>query len=216
MKQIVLTLACLSTCTLYTAHSPLVKTVLQEQTEPKTLAASQEQIIYDGTSVLPNNSWENLPNALYFYDSTRPYFDLSNFDTRHPFEINGVTWASSEHYFQAQKFVDEPEIYALIQNAARPRDALKLAREYKAKERKDWFQENQEAMYTALRAKFTQHPELTKLLLATDDQILVEDAGKNDAYWGAGADMKGTNFLGRMLMYIRKELQDEIQKNVIS
>lgn len=210
MGALVITQAC---------QTPVMKTISQEkskiptQPEAKTLAASQEEIIKKGTAVLPNNSWADLPNTLYFYDSTRPYFDFSNFDMRHPFVIDGVKWRSSEHYFQAQKFVNEPEVYALIQKTVRPRDVLKLAREHKNKERKDWFKVNHKAMYTALRAKFTQYPELTKLLLATNDQILVEDAGKNDAYWGAGAFMKGENHLGRMLMHIREELRTDTQKS---
>ncbi len=63
-------------------------------------------------------------------------------------------------------------------------------------------------MYDVLKAKFTQHKELKKLLLDTEDKILVEHT-ENDNYWGDGGDGKGKNKLGKLLMKIRRELSEE-------
>ena len=61
-------------------------------------------------------------------------------------------------------------------------------------------------MRDALRAKFTQHPELSELLLGTGDAKLVEHT-ENDDYWGDGGDGRGKNMLGRLLMLLRDELR---------
>jgi len=55
-------------------------------------------------------------------------------------------------------------------------------------------------------AKFTQHPELRELLLATGDAALVEHT-ENDAYWGDGGDGSGKNRLGEIPMRVREELR---------
>lgn len=51
-------------------------------------------------------------------------------------------------------------------------------------------------------AKFTQHEDLKKQLLATGNSILIEHV-KGDKYWGDGGDegtgLKGKNMLGKLL-----------------
>ncbi|EPX57578.1 hypothetical protein D187_004911 [Cystobacter fuscus DSM 2262] len=61
-------------------------------------------------------------------------------------------------------------------------------------------------MRDALRAKFTQHPEMRELRLGTGDAKLVEHT-ENDDYWGDGGDGRGKNMLGRLLMQPRDELR---------
>ncbi|HKC73877.1 MAG TPA: NADAR family protein, partial [Chloroflexota bacterium] len=42
--------------------------------------------------------------TIYFYSTReKPYGCFSNFSP-HGFELDGVWWPTSEHYFQAQKF----------------------------------------------------------------------------------------------------------------
>ena len=67
-------------------------------------------------------------------------------------------------------------------------------------------------MLKAIRAKFSQDPNLRNSLLDTDNQVLVEDAGQRDNVWGAGADYMGTNHLGRILMHVRDELRTGQQR----
>ena len=57
-------------------------------------------------------------------------------------------------------------------------------------------------MYRALIAKFTQHPDLLRLLVETGDRELVEHS-PHDSYWGDGPDGKGKNRLGILLMKLR-------------
>jgi ribA/ribD-fused uncharacterized protein len=63
-------------------------------------------------------------------------------------------------------------------------------------------------MREALRAKFTQHEDLRKILLETGDARLVEHT-TNDRYWGDGGDGSGLNMLGKLLMELREELRNE-------
>ena len=67
------------------------------------------------------------------------------------------------------------------------------------------FKINEEYMYKACLAKFTQHKDLGQLLLGTGNAILQEDS-KDDYYWGIGADGTGKNMLGKTLMRIRHEI----------
>ena len=61
-------------------------------------------------------------------------------------------------------------------------------------------------MLHVLRAKFAQNKTLENQLKATGNRVLIEDAGANDAFYGAGADYNGENHLGRLLMKVRDEL----------
>lgn len=62
-------------------------------------------------------------------------------------------------------------------------------------------------MFDALKAKFTQHEDLRKLLLKTEDKILIEHT-ENDSYWGDGGDGSGKNKLGKLLMKLRENLKN--------
>ena len=42
--------------------------------------------------------------AIEFYSTKDAYGAFSNFSA-HPFDLDGKRWPTSEHYFQAQKFV---------------------------------------------------------------------------------------------------------------
>ncbi len=48
-----------------------------------------------------------MKNSVLFYATYKPYGEFSNF-SRHPIDIGGMTWPTSEHYFQAQKFTGTP------------------------------------------------------------------------------------------------------------
>ena len=43
------------------------------------------------------------PDVINFYTTTGEYGCFSNF-SKHPISLNGKSWPTSEHYFQAQKF----------------------------------------------------------------------------------------------------------------
>lgn len=145
-----------------------------------------------------------MDHVVEFYSTADAYGDFSNF-ARFPISIGGATWPTTEHYFQAQKFKDSA-VQSKIRRANTPMIAARLGRDRSLPLRRDWDSVKVEVMRTALRAKFTQHPELRTLLLSTGTAKLVEHTS-NDAYWGDGGDGSGKNMLGRLLMKLRAELR---------
>jgi ribA/ribD-fused uncharacterized protein len=137
------------------------------------------------------------------------YKFLSNF---YPAKIviDGLDYATTEHYFQSMKFFD-PEIQKKIRNSPTPSLAKKLSKKYKKRE--DWYDISLKVMEKALRVKFSIR-KLRRMLLATDDMYLQEGNRWNDTFWGVDLKTgKGENHLGRLLMKIRAELQENIDLN---
>jgi ribA/ribD-fused uncharacterized protein len=139
-----------------------------------------------------------------FYSVGDEYGEFSNF-AAYPITLDGVTWPTSEHYFQAQKFED-PQLQAKIRKAKTPMIAARMGRDRSKPLRRDWESAKVNVMMKALRAKFSQHADLRELLLETGDQMLVEHT-TNDSYWGDGGDGSGKNMLGQLLMRLRGELR---------
>jgi ribA/ribD-fused uncharacterized protein len=144
------------------------------------------------------------PPRIEFYSVGDDYGELSNF-ALYPITLKGKRWPTSEHYFQAQKFLatqDQEE----IRSANTPMLAARWGRDRKRKLRRDWESVKIGVMREAVEAKFRQHDELRALLLATGDAILVEHT-ENDEFWGDGGDGSGRNELGRILMAVRERLR---------
>lgn len=142
--------------------------------------------------------------AIYFYSTKDQYGAFSNF-SRHSFELDGLIWPTSEHYFQAQKFEDD-EYREKIRSTPSPMIAARLGRSRKVPIRFDWEERKDEFMYRAVLAKFQAHSDLKQLLLSTGQEEIIEKTTR-DYYWGCGANGTGKNMLGRILMQVREELR---------
>lgn len=145
---------------------------------------------------------------LFYNQNEVPYGVFSNFDTKHPITLKDLSWLTTEHYYQAQKFVDTShEMY--VWNAKTAREAANMGRDRNRPLRSDWESVKDSIMKDAVRAKFTQYPELTKVLLDTGNAELIEHT-TNDSYWADGGNGTGKNMLGKILMEIRTELNHAI------
>lgn len=144
--------------------------------------------------------------VIRFYRVNEPYGFFSNFSP-HPIRLKGKSWPTSEHYFQAQKFAGTPHEEA-VRRAESPMQAAKMGRDRRRPLRPDWEEVKDSVMLEALRAKFTQHPELGRRLLETGDSLLVEHT-RNDRYWADGGDGSGKNRLGELLMQVRDKLRKQ-------
>jgi ribA/ribD-fused uncharacterized protein len=143
--------------------------------------------------------------TIFFYSTRdKPYGCFSNF-SRHGFELDGVWWPTSEHYFQAQKFAGTPYLEE-VRQAASPKQAAAIGRDRRLPLRADWEQVKDDVMKRAVLRKFETHADIREVLLATGDELLVEKAAK-DYYWGCGKDGSGKNRLGQILMEIRATLR---------
>jgi len=145
--------------------------------------------------------------AIYFYRANEiPYGCFSNF-APHGFELDGLWWPTSEHYFQAQKFLGT-RLFEKIRNAKGPMGAAELGRTRKYPMRADWEEVKDEVMKRAVRTKFRAHSDIRAILLATGTELIVEKTSR-DYYWGCGTDGTGKNRLGLILMEVREELNKE-------
>jgi ribA/ribD-fused uncharacterized protein len=144
---------------------------------------------------------------IYFYSHREePYGCFSNFPA-HGFELDGLYWPSSEHYFQAQKFPGTPHAEE-VRQARTPHRAAEIGRERSRPLRPDWNEVKDDVMRRAVRRKFETHPEIRAILLGTGDEQLVE-ATTGDYYWGQGTEGTGRNMLGQILMELRAALRAE-------
>lgn len=172
-------------------------------------------------------------NIIRFYGKTTnsKYWPFSNFYCAPFIDSNNIIWPTTEHYFQAMKFLPEillnendinsKTIRQYINGLPTPRQAAEVGRRRDLPLRKDWESEiipndfskyfpkilvKDRYMYVALYYKFTQHKDLKQLLLDTNNDEIIE-ASPIDFYWGEGKDCSGKNMLGKLLMMLRDELR---------
>ena len=160
-----------------------------------------------------------------FFWSQRPRrpgtIDHSCFSQWYPaeFEVEGIPYATAEHYMMAEKarLFGDTLAEQQIRNASHPGEAKRLGRMVAGFEESTWEQERFAIVVRGNRAKFTQHKPLGTYLLQTGSRVLVE-ASPRDAVWGIGlaADdpaaaqphlWRGENLLGFALMSVRAQLQ---------
>ncbi|KAJ7757552.1 hypothetical protein B0H16DRAFT_1537045 [Mycena metata] len=163
---------------------------------------------------MPSNSPRTSPHPaahrrpkLLFYHVHDPHYGFTNFSA-HPVQYKGKRYPTSEHLFQAFKFLDtRPDIAEKIRKTSEfPRDAFNEARNQQAHVRPDWKDVKIAMMDIAIEHKFTQHNDLKEELLMSADAELVEDSAE-DAFWGIGKDGKGRNELGKALERLRTKLR---------
>ncbi|MCM3003597.1 NADAR family protein [Priestia koreensis] len=146
--------------------------------------------------------------AIYFYKIGDEYGCFSNFSP-HGFELDGQFWKTSEHYFQAKKF-SGTEYEEQIRLSLSPMEAAKMGHDRSKPLRKDWEDIKDEVMRKAVLKKFTTHMDIQKVLLSTEDKVIIEKTS-NDYYWGCGKDGSGKNMLGIILMEVRELLRKNVQ-----
>src|SRR5215471_5414251 len=106
-----------------------------------------------------------MSESIKFYSVGDDYGEFSNF-APYPILLSKKKWPTSEHYFQAQKFLDAKDREE-VRRASSPHTAARLGRDRKKQLRKDWESVKVGIMRQALEAKFTQYGELRQLLLST-------------------------------------------------
>jgi ribA/ribD-fused uncharacterized protein len=145
--------------------------------------------------------------AIRFYKVNDEYGCFSNF-SKHGFELEGKYWSTSEHYFQAQKFVGS--IYEEeIRTVESPMDAANMGRDRNKPLRPDWELVKDEVMRQAVLQKFLTHLDIREILLSTSPEEIIEET-TSDYYWGCGTKGTGKNVLGKILMEVRSTLEDDL------
>ena len=131
----------------------------------------------------------------------KEYFFLSNFYPCH-IEYEGLKYNSVEAAFQAAKTLDihaRKQFCNLVPNIAKKQGR-------KVKLRSDWEQVKKDIMFELVTKKF-QDEHLKQMLLSTGNEELIEGNYWHDTYWGVCNGI-GQNNLGKILMQVRKNLQE--------
>ena len=151
--------------------------------------------------------------SIEFYKTKGKFGCFSNF-SRHGFFLDDKYYSTSEAYYQSQKFkTTDPSYAEEIRNAPNPKTAAGLGRAKRTPSmRLDWDDVKDNIMRRVVLHKFSVHENCRKILLSTKDEQIVEKSDV-DAYWGCGADGRGKNMLGVILMEIRKELRKKYSPN---
>jgi hypothetical protein len=142
----------------------------------------------------------------------REFYCFSNFSS-FAIEWRGRLWQTSEHAYQASKFLEgNPEIAEEIFNTRSAHDSKKLAEKHKDKIPAGWDSRKIAVMEDVCRHKLQQHAYIQKKLLETGTKEIVEDSPKDD-FWGWGPNRNGKNELGKIWMKLREELTDPHTSN---
>lgn len=143
----------------------------------------------------------------FYRANEKPYGPFSNL-FKSPIEFEGKTYPTAEHAYQAGKAL-KPAVRDWILSAPTPALAAMAAHGlYTWDVVPNWAAIKFDRMRKVLRAKFSQHHDLAKLLIETGNNRLVEAGTVNNAVnrlWGE-VDGAGQNMLGVMLMELRREL----------
>lgn len=135
-----------------------------------------------------------------------------------PFAVDGVEYATAEHWMMAGKarLFGDAEAERRVLAAAHPAEAKKAGRLVRGFDEGVWERERFRIVVEGSVHKFAAHPDLGSFLLGTGDRVLVE-ASPLDRVWGIGlaADdeaawdperWRGLNLLGFALMEARERL----------
>jgi ribA/ribD-fused uncharacterized protein len=150
-----------------------------------------------------------MANEIRFYRANeKPYGSFSNLFKR-PIELDGVTYPTSEHAYQAGK-ARKPAVRDWLMSAPSPALLAMAAHGlYYWDISPGWSTTKFDRMRRVLMAKFTQHADLKELLLSTGDAMLIETAtvdNEVNRLWGE-VNGVGRNMLGTLLMEVRAQLR---------
>ena len=149
-----------------------------------------------------------------FWKVTEPHGFLSQWYSCR-FEENSIEFNSAEQYmmWRKAKLFGDIGVANKILDTANQATIKRLGRQVKNFDENLWCQHRVEIVIDGNMLKFQADKSLRERLLTTGDTILVETS-PYDKIWGVGSTSKanikywkGSNLLGQILMYVRKELQ---------
>lgn len=132
---------------------------------------------------------------------------LSNFYPIEPIEYDGDVYKTSENFYVAMKTLNKKErtLISTLEPAKAKRYGSHHNKNFVCRD--DWDSIKHSVMEFILRRKFSQ-PRFKELLLLTKDIYIEETNNWGDVYWGCLPSGEGANHLGRLIMKLRTELQE--------
>ena len=163
--------------------------------------------------------------VIYFYDKVSDLVNahdiyLNNFYNS-PFTVDGFTYPTLEHFYQASKFdVADPKgrtLFKEIRDLIAPKEAHSLGRRYERERRygdekywEEWKTRKIAVMRKGIECKFGQNPHLHSKLMMTKNAVIIQYS-PSDKFWG-GSLPGSENILGSLLMEYRSH---QTHKNVL-
>jgi N-glycosidase YbiA len=171
---------------------------------------------------------DNTNMSINFYSEKDEYGEFSNFYPS-SITVDYIEYPTSEHYYQSEKFRGKDATpldleYALVVGTVNTpskskilagqktgggypwklalNEVIKRYRDQEVKLRDDWEDVKDNVMRLAVYVKFSTHEKLKKVLLSTEDKMLVEHTPR-DSYWGDSGNGSGENMLGKILVETR-------------
>lgn len=136
------------------------------------------------------------------------------------FELEGIKYATAEHYMMAEKarLFGDDQALTLILASKTPREAKELGRKVVGFDNKVWKEHRIDVVVRGTVAKFSQNFGFAGWLVATAPKVIAE-ADMWDKIWGIGIEItapgardpkqwKGKNLMGFALMEARDILAD--------
>ena len=155
---------------------------------------------------------------VYFYGGIFSNWHVCSFRDSH----TKLSFDTTERAFMWYKAVtfNDANTMVLLETDMHPSSAKKLGRSVKNFDAARWNRDAMSIMIYVNQLKFSQNSAFKDALLATGNRILVE-ASPNDTVWGVGLGVedplildeknwKGTNWLGKALMEVRRKLAMEV------
>lgn len=135
--------------------------------------------------------------------------------------VDGVNYNCCEQYMMAQKakLFDDEIHYMQIIKSNNPKEQKRLGRKVNGFDKDIWDRNAKDIVFTGNYAKFKQNDDCRQELLNTGNKIIAE-ASPYDKIWGIGltsddpraknkSQWPGKNWLGEVLMEVRKQLKKQ-------
>jgi ribA/ribD-fused uncharacterized protein len=130
-----------------------------------------------------------------------------------PLVVAGREILTSEALYQACRFPHLPETQRHIIDQSSPMAAKMVGKPFRSETRRDWDRIRVRVMRWCLRVKLAQNWAMFAALLAETGERPIVEESRRDVFWGARPGEAGTlvgmNVLGRLLMELRADLNDE-------
>jgi N-glycosidase YbiA len=144
------------------------------------------------------------PMPIYFYTTRCPYGCFSSF-SRHGAHLEGASWPTSEHRFQARQFAGTPH-HERVRRPPSPKLAAAIGRNGGLRLRPGLQQVQDDVVRRAVRRALKERAAPRHDLFAGGEQEIV-DAAPRAHYWGCSAGGSARNMLGRIPMQVRAGLR---------
>lgn len=148
-------------------------------------------------------------DPILFYP--KEFYVLCNFSAFTVTMDDGLIYPTSEHAYQAARFIRSKnwDISIAIRNAPSAHEAFQIAQNNKHLALPSWNDEKYDVMKEILHIKTNQHPYVKQKLLETGNRLIIEDSWRDDV-WGWGPNKDGQNRLGILWMEVRSEIRGSL------